>query len=186
MLEKTKIITNLIACYGGELKGRTRLQKIAYLMDRCGGKFGCTFTYHYYGPYCFELAGAIDDAEMEGHINIEERPGGHGVPYAVFTLKNDTAKPDRLGSLQVNRARKLLQKTKPFSNTVIELAATVVFLRDDWDYFDKENVDAVSETIRRKPVKCDNGRMKAAIDLVRELGLDPESALCSKVADSTH
>lgn len=186
MVEKIKIITNLIACYEGELIGRTRLQKIAYLMDRCGGKFGCTFTYHYYGPYCFELAGAIDDAEMAGHIKIEERPGRHGVPFAVFTLNDATDKPDRLGSLQFCKAHELLQKTKPFSNTVIELAATVVFLRDDWDYFDKENVDAVSETIRRKPVKFDNGRIEEAIDLIRELGLDPESELCLKVADGTY
>ena len=35
-----KIVVGLIALNGGTLVGRTRLQKQAYLLDKCGASFG--------------------------------------------------------------------------------------------------------------------------------------------------
>ena len=73
-----EIVVNLIALYGGELVGRTRLQKQAYLLHRCGGQFQLNFVYHHYGPYSFDLADGLTDARVEGQIEIEEKPGRYG------------------------------------------------------------------------------------------------------------
>jgi hypothetical protein len=40
-----EIAVNLIALHDGELVGRTRLQKRAYLLHRCGAEFTLNFVY---------------------------------------------------------------------------------------------------------------------------------------------
>ena len=71
------IVVNLIALHGGELGGRTRMQKAAYLLHRCGAKFDLPFVYHHYGPYSFDLAAGCTDAHAEGRIETEEKLTAH-------------------------------------------------------------------------------------------------------------
>jgi len=170
------IVAGLVALNGGELVGRTRLQKQTYLLDRCGANFGLRFTYHHYGPYSFELAGGCVDAEAEGQVGIEERDGRHGVPYAIFTSTGGKAPPNALGELPAGRARSLLEEMRGVSDIVLELAATIVFLRDEWSYYGKGKTDAVEETKARKSLKATEGRIGEALDLLRTLGLEDAGA----------
>lgn len=170
------IVAGLVALNGGELVGRTRLQKQTYLLDRCGANFGLRFTYHHYGPYSFELAGGCVDAEAEERIAINERVGGHGVPYAIFTSTGDGAPPDALGELPAARARALLEEMRRVSDIVLELAATIVFLRDEWSYYGKGKTDAVEETKARKSLKATEGRIGEARGLLGRLGLEEAGA----------
>ena len=170
------IVVGLVALNGGELVGRTRLQKQAYLLDRCGAEFGLEFTYHRYGPYSFELAGGCADAEADGRIATEERPGRHGVPYAIFSSGEGIAEPDRLGAMSAGEARALLAKMRGVSDIVLELAATIVFLRDEWPYYGKGRTDAVEETKARKPLKATEERIGEALGLLRALRLDGGAA----------
>ena len=165
------IVAGLVALNGGELVGRTRLQKQTYLLDRCGADFGLPFIYHRYGPYSFELAGGCADAEAEERIEIEKRIGRHGVPYAIFTSTGDGAPPDALGGLPAARACALVEKMRGVSDIVLELAATIVFLRDEWSYYGKGETDAVEETKARKSLKATDRRIEEALALLRALGL---------------
>ena len=171
-----EIVVGLIALNGGTLVGRTRLQKQAYLLDRCGGKFGLLFTYHRYGPYCFELVGGLNDARAVGRIEVKERIGRHGVAYAVFRSGDQVSIPRRMGNLEADEARILVNKMRDISDIVLELAATIVFLRDDWDYFGKENTCPVEETRKRKPLKSTGDRISEAQNLLHELGLNSAPA----------
>lgn len=166
------IAVELVALNGGELVGRTRLQKQAYLLDRCGADFGLEFTYHHYGPYSFDLAAGSHDARAEGQIVIEERLGRHhGVRYAIFKSGSEAGAPACLGKLSAEKARAVLNATRGVSDVVLELAATIVFLRDEWDYYGKGTVDAVDETRKRKSLKATDERMEKALELLRNLGL---------------
>ena len=172
------IVPAMVALNGGELVGRTRLQKQAYLLDRCGANLGLRFTYYHYGPYCPDLAGGLHYALAEGWIDIEERPGRHSVPYAIFRSGEGIEPPARLGGLDAKTARKLIRRMKRVSDIVLELAATVVFLRDQWHYYGKTKGDpaeetraAVEETKARKPLKGTDERMAKARDLLLDLGL---------------
>ena len=71
-MNATELAVNLIALHGGQVVGRTRLQKRTYLLHRCGGDFGLNFVYHHYGPYSFDLADGLTDARAEGLIEIKE------------------------------------------------------------------------------------------------------------------
>ena len=169
----------LVALNGGELVGRTRAQKVAYLLDRCGADFDLRFTYHHYGPYCFELANGLDAARAEGRIGHEEQLSArHGVPYSIFTSAEDEEDPTGLGDLPAAEARKLLRRMKNEADIVLELAATAVFLRDEWHYYGKDKVAAadatgaaVEETKRRKSRKATRERLDKALALLRDLGL---------------
>jgi uncharacterized protein YwgA len=47
---------------GGRIVGRTKLQKVAYLLELAGLGDGFQFEYRHYGPYSEDLAGAIQMA----------------------------------------------------------------------------------------------------------------------------
>ena len=164
-----EIVTSMVVLNGGELVGRTRMQKQAYLLDRCGANFGLPFTYYHYGPYCFDLVDGLTDALAEERMTVEERPGRHGVPYAIFRSK--VKAPPRLGELAADKAVDFLDKMKEVSDIVLELAATMVFLRDEWDYYGKGEISPIEETRTRKPLKATEERIGKAIDLLNDLGL---------------
>ena len=131
-LNATELAVNLIALHGSQVVGRTRLQKRTYLLHRCGGDFGLNFVYHHYGPYSFDLADGLTDARAEGLIEIKEMPGRYGVPYETFRLKESSGEPERIGSLAIKdalRLRGILDNEA--SDIVLEIAATIVFLRDE-------------------------------------------------------
>lgn len=172
MMNAEEVAVGLIVLNGGKLVGRTRIQKQAYLLHRCGGNFGLQFTYHRYGPYCFELVGGLNDARAEGRIEVEEEIGRHGVAYAIFRSGERAGIPQCLGDLEADGARNLLNKMKGISDIVLELAATIVFLRDEWDYFGKDRIDPEEETRKRKPLKSTDERISAARKLLQELGLN--------------
>ena len=171
-MNATELAVKLIALHGGELVGRTRLQKRTYLLHRCGGDFGLNFVYHHYGPYSFDLVDGLTDARAEGLIEIEETPGRYGVPYAIFRLKQSSGEPERLGSLPVSDARRLLGILhREASDIVLEIAATIVFLRDEGGYEEQ----AIEETKVRKPLKATEQRLSRARSLICGLGLNKAS-----------
>lgn len=167
-MNATELVVKLIALHGGRVVGRTRLQKRTYLLHRCGGNFGLNFVYHHYGPYSFDLADGLTDARAEDLIEIKEFPGRYGVPYATFRLKESTGEPERLGSLAGKDARRLRGiLDSEASDIVLEIAATIVFLRDEGGY--KEQ--AIEETKIRKPLKATEQRLSPALSLICDLGL---------------
>ena len=168
------IVVNLIALHGGELVGRTRLQKEAYLLHRCGANFDLPFPfiYHHYGPYSLALADGLIDAHAGERIDVEERLGSYGIRYAIFRSKDHDA-PDRLGDLPAARVRSLLREMQDVSDIVLELAAAIVFLREEGGYVD----DAVKETKARKPLKATPPRVEQALLLLRKLGLEREATV---------
>lgn len=161
------VVVNLVELSGGELIGRTRLQKEAYLLHCCGANLrGLSFTYHHYGPYSFELADGWVDAKAAGRIVIREEPGQHGVPDLIFKLKGSNGVSKGLGSLSADVARARLDKIKAVSNVVLELAAAIVFLRKEG-----HGERTLEELKARKPLKATDGRISKATELLNALNL---------------
>ena len=162
------IVVALVKLNDGELTGRTRLQKEAYLLDRCGAELGLAFTYHYYGPYSFELVEGWEDAHAEGRIEIEEELGRYGVPYSIFKVRESSGALEDLGSLSASSVRAQLKKMASVSDIVLELAATIEYLREEG------YGEATMEELRiRKPLKATEQLIKKATDLLMDLGFAP-------------
>lgn len=157
-----EFVSAIISLNGGEVVGKTRLQKVVFLLDAMGYECGAEFDYHNYGPYCSELAFATDDAEALGYITTANKQGYHAVPYTVFTSAGD---PPRDWALQdkAEEIQEALVVMNGYSAIVLELAATAVYLRDNG--YD----DFWSEVSRRKATKASDARIEEAKRLIGEL-----------------
>ncbi|MGP0057676.1 MAG: hypothetical protein ACLPID_00090 [Beijerinckiaceae bacterium] len=142
---------------GGRIVGRTRLQKIAYLLSVAGLEDGLPFAYRHYGPYSEELASAARAADLVGLLRETEQLASWGGTYSTYVV---TEQP----SSAVPPARRRLAAEAAAADAIeLELAATAVFLA-------KEGYqDPWAETARRKPEKAENGRLDKARELYRKL-----------------
>jgi hypothetical protein len=158
------LVVGLVALNGGEVVGRTRLQKLAYLLEKCGLKSEFEFEYHNFGPFSAELARESDFARLAGRISAEEKHGFHEVPYTVFTTVEKP--PEKLGALASDRARELLGVMKGYTAVDLEIAATLDWFRDAGD---RGRVNR--EVQERKPIKAVPERLERGWKLLGELGL---------------
>lgn len=128
---------------GGTIIGRTRLQKIAYLLEITGLGDGFSFGYRHYGPFSEDLANALAEAQYSNLLSEEERSTWWGGSYSIF---NATPVPP---SAEIDSARKQLISLGVKANPIsIELAATAAYLAREGDS------DPWAETSRRKPEKA--------------------------------
>lgn len=159
-LANTKKVADIITDAGGRIVGRTRLQKVAYLLTVTGMETGLVFNYKHYGPYCEELAAATRLANLLGRLQEVENPTSWGGSYSVFTT---TQSPLDESSDRCRFARAAAEADA----VELELAATAVFLSREgfsnpWE-----------ETARRKPEKVDNGRLERSKALLQHLSAVP-------------
>lgn len=148
-------VQSIIADAGGEIVGRTRLQKTAYLLEVAGVGDGFYFDYHHYGPYSEDLTNAASLAHLAGQIKEEERATSWGGFYSIYTTAP---------SSQTNGTRqRLAQTAAKASAVVLELAATAAYFAENG------KGDPWQETKARKPDKADGGRLDEAKKLYGEL-----------------
>ena len=164
MSDPIEMVTGLVALNDGELVGKVRLQKTFYLLDACGLQSGFDYDFHFYGPFSVDLSRAADDATALGRLKFEDRFGHHEVPYRVFKASHDAPSPDEPGALSVAEVREKLKIMAKYSAAELEIAASIVFLRDN-GYQD----DPVAETRRRKPATATANRIAKAQRLISEL-----------------
>ena len=150
-------VAGIVRDAGGRIVGRTRLQKVAYLLSVTGLEEGLPFAYKHYGPYSEDLATAARDADLLGLLNETEQQASWGGMYSTYVVNEQ---PDPSTSAV---RRRLASEAATADAVELELAATAVFLakegyRDPW-----------RETARRKPEKAENGRIDNAKALYRKL-----------------
>jgi uncharacterized protein len=154
----TQKVADIVRDAGGKIVGRTRLQKIGYLLQLSGLGEGFAFEYRHYGPYSEQLATAARVAKLLGLIQEEERPTAWGGFYSVFTRMGGSL-PDTADQLRSDFIR-IAADADPIE---LELAATAAFLSDEGA------TDPWQETARRKPEKADAGRLESAKALYQRL-----------------
>lgn len=150
-------VVKLVADSKGKVVGRTRLQKIACLLEITGLGDGFEFEYRHYGPYSEQLAEAASFAVILGEIEEEERVANWGGKYSIFELPNSC-------SVEQNTSRtKLIEIMNEANSVVLELAATAAFLAIE----NEEN--PWEEVVRRKPSKSGSENINCAKELYAEL-----------------
>jgi len=142
---------------GGKLVGRTRLQKIAYLLELAGVGDGFVFEYRHYGPFSEDLATAVRNAGLLGFLDEEERPTSWGGFYSIFTS-------DGASDSDVRDERKALARMAAEADPIeLELAATAAFLASEG------KSKPWLEVKKRKPEKSEVRRLTNARELYRRL-----------------
>jgi uncharacterized protein YwgA len=156
-----KSVADLLYRAGGELVGRTRLQKSACLLELAGVGYGFQFTYRLFGPYSEELQVASEDADALGLIKERKKSANWGGWYASFDTKSTKALIAATST--VARARSQLLKVAVSADPVqLELAVTAAFLSANGMTAPWEKV------AQRKSAKATEKNMAAAKELYKK------------------
>jgi uncharacterized protein YwgA len=135
---------DIIRDAGGKVVGKTRLQKVAYLLEISGLGCGFSFEYRHYGPFSEDLANAVVTAQIADLITEDERTAWWGGSYSIFKIISGSA------NFNINAARKRILELGMKANPIsLELAATAAFLANEGDS------DPWAETSKRKPEKAE-------------------------------
>ena len=150
-------VAQIVRDAGGQIIGRTRLQKLAYLLEVSGLGAGFAFKYKHYGPYSEDLANAAESAHLVGTLEERQCQTDWGGFYSIYSVVGSN-------SISPNAARVALASLAVDADPVeLELAATAVFLsRDGFD-------EPWLETLKRKPEKATDLRLKRAKELYKEM-----------------
>lgn len=149
-------VAQVVADAGGHVVGRTRLQKLAYLLTAAGLEGAFSFAYKHYGPYSEELAQSARVAELLGLLTEEEHSAQWGGTYSTYATAREANE-------QMPQARRDIANLAIEADAIeLELAATAVFLASEGF------ADPWAETARRKPEKVEGGRLKRAKALYRQ------------------
>jgi uncharacterized protein YwgA len=156
-LSEAQRAAEIVRDAGGQIVGRTRLQKIAFILEAAGLGAGFQFRYKHYGPYSEQLADAAQTARIVGMLREQETPATWGGLYSTY---HSQLQPDHFVP---EARRRLAQQLVHVDAVELELAATALFLAyelcsDPWD-----------ETARRKPEKAEGGRLQRAVQLYQGL-----------------
>jgi uncharacterized protein len=140
---------------GGELVGRTRLQKVAYLAQLAGYGHEFDFEYRHYGPFSEDLALGMDIAALLGSVKEEERQAEWGGRYSIYRLPKPAppANPDRAT---------FIKQAKGIGAIELELAATAAFLFAVEKIGNGRPGNPWQETRKLKPEKARDGRLERA------------------------
>jgi uncharacterized protein YwgA len=148
-------VAEIVRDAGGHIVGRTRLQKLAYLLNVAGLEDGFSFTYKHYGPYSEDLASAARDADLLGLLTETEQQASWGGTYSTYSVAEQP-------NSSASSARRRLAAAAAAADAIdLELAATALFLAKEG------HPDPWAETARRKPEKAKDDRIEKAKALYR-------------------
>lgn len=151
-------VAQIVTDAGGTIIGRTKLQKVAYLLTAAGLEGELPFMYKHYGPYSEALALAARDASLLGYVSEAEHMATWGGTYSIYRVAGPVVNPP------ATPRQRVASEAAQADAIVLELAATAVFLRKE------ESVEDVwAETARRKPEKATEARIVDAKALLRNL-----------------
>ena len=71
-------LVRIVSAADGEIVGRTRLQKAAFLLELAGLGSGYEFKYKHYGPFSEDLASAVVLAPLLFDLHEDQRQSGWG------------------------------------------------------------------------------------------------------------
>lgn len=149
-------LVRMVSAADGEIVGRTRLQKTAFLLELAGLGSGYEFKYKHYGPFSEELASAVDLAPLLFDFHEDQRRSGWGGTYSVFT---SSAAYDGAEADPYKQIVSLAKRANPIA---LELAATAAYLAS------VGHDDPWGETERRKPEKAAGGKLEQAKALYKK------------------
>ena len=154
----TNVIADIVRDAGGRVVGRTKLQKLTYVLVASGLEEPLPFLYKHYGPYSEAVAVASREADLLGLLDEKEELTSWGGSYSIYTSVSQ--RPDTVSAERVE----LCEVATAADSVELELAATALFLIRE-----EGRNDAWVETERRKPDKAANGRLERAKLLYQKL-----------------
>ena len=144
------IAARIVREAGGELIGRTRLQKVVYLTQLAGFSDEFQFECRRHGPFSQDLEDGMEIASALGAVTEQEKRADWGGWYSVYNTSGEPAPG-------VEERSAFIRRAKQIGAIELELAATAAFLFTRY-----RSNDPWLETARCKPQKAGDGRLGRA------------------------
>lgn len=162
-LNDAKKVARLVREAGGKIVGRTRLQKIAFLLELSGVGDGFRFSYHHFGPFSEELSSAAETAEIFDMVHEESKKASWGGTYSVYTTNESDMADDKISVTDSPVRTSIINMTNHAGAIALELAATAAYLAathvdDPW-----------VEVVERKQEKATPDKIREAKELYARL-----------------
>ncbi len=108
----------------GQISGRTKFQKIVYILKNKDIQFKEKFKYHYFGPFSSDLQLEIDELTDRG-IVIEKSVNPY--VYEVNQINNIEFEQDS----QIKGKKNLIHFLNQKDSKILELTSTIYFLENN-------------------------------------------------------
>lgn len=173
---QSQLVLRILQAAKGEIEGRTRIQKIVYLIEEIGNSSNFFYSYHHYGPYSEELTDTLNILKHVDEKIIEERrdfEDSQGFT-AVFQLKGaQNSSSDQEASAESVSFEKMQQYVtlmKKKSSTCLEIAATI-----HWLICKRKVQNWEDELVILKGNKARPEILQQSRELLEELGIPIET-----------
>ena len=134
MFEKVLVPLYMLSCMDGEIRGRTRFQKLVFLtkekMKEDDEDVQIQFTRLFYGPFSRELMESLKSLNKEGLIAEQVEEGSYGLVYVYKLTDNGRAfVKDSMSRKLLNRQtkKKIRDVAKDFGQTPLDDLISFVY-----------------------------------------------------------
>ena len=149
---------------GREVRGRKRLQKLAFFAVQTGTSASVRFFLHDYGPFSTQVAAATDILSYVGAISEDEAQFSKTKRYyKVYRLPDPTSVTEKLPTNSAGA----LQKLNDYSTTELEVASTIRYFISMGYAGDR----AIQATKELKPSKAAPAIIQRAQEALSKVGL---------------
>jgi hypothetical protein len=131
-----------------KIKGKKRLQKLAFLLKAAGARCDARFEIRDYGPFSREIAAAAQFLSLKGRVEEHEEPiGASGTFVTVYKMQADA---ERTIHPLPEKFKRMLRHLDSFPTVDLEVAATYQFFLSAG----LTTQSARKRTVELKPVKA--------------------------------
>lgn len=116
------------------VRGRTKLQKLVFILQQLGFNFEEDYIYHYYGPYSADLQLEVDYLVSQGYL--AEQQNNSSYFYSLRTKPYNFKVDENLIESQ-----DLVARLSNNDYQFLEVLATIFYLKE-YDSPDEENIKA--------------------------------------------
>lgn len=158
------VLSVLGALPAREIRGRKRLQKLAFFAVQTGAESNVRFFLYDFGPFSTEVAKATDFLAFVGDITeVEEQFGRAKRYHKVYRLTDPVDLPERFPT----ETSEALRALNEYSTIELEIASTIRYFMGTG--FDPSR--AIEETKRLKPSKSEPIIVRRATEALSKVGL---------------
>jgi len=147
-----------------EVRGKKRLQKLAFFAVQAGAPSTARFSLHNFGPFSPEIAGATDLLAFVGDISESEAQFTQSKRFLkVYGLTEISSVPEALPETSSRAIRALNE----YSTIELEIASTMLYFISQGNSPD----DAIEATKELKPEKSQPKIIQRAKEALLKVGL---------------
>lgn len=159
ILQRMVDLKSLIEAAGGEIVGKKKCQKLAYLAQEKGFYLGYDFEYHFHGVFCSELEADLRIAESFGVLD-QEVTGRYGNPVRISINENVVIEgAEKEYGEEEKEGLAIVEALKDESARVLEVLSTIVYLTNS----------GYTGTARERHLKRLKGHLIEYFDRAKEL-----------------